>query len=139
VGCASVSRCTPSGCYFHPRKLAWAAFANDARGMTYNARMRPASYRTILVVLAGVAAAMAVVQALRTSYESAVVFGLLGGVLVLRITGVIPAAGLASRLFRSGLAVCPRCGKRMLAQADDSGVRHCWACGEDIPDGAAAA
>jgi hypothetical protein len=34
-----------------------------------------------------------------------------------------------------GMGRCPRCGKNMLApDVDVSGFRHCWNCGEDVPD-----
>lgn len=85
--------------------------------------MTSARYRLTFIVLALVLGAFAVVQVLRGSYATALFPALLALLLVLRAIGVIPAGGLASRVLTDGLTACPRCGKRLLAPADDSGIR----------------
>lgn len=81
---------------------------------------------------AGVLAVAFIVQLAVGAYATAVITVALGLVIALRGFGVIPATGWRPK---DDLGVCPRCGQKMLApDVDKSGVRHCWGCGDDVPD-----
>ena len=71
------------------------------------------------------------IQIVSGSYASGVIALAVGGVLILRVTGMIPTSGL--RLVKDGLDTCPHCGARKLApDVDKTGVRHCWNCRADV-------
>jgi hypothetical protein len=93
--------------------------------------MSSASYKRLFAVLALAFLLIGAIQIVAGSYSSGVVTLVLGGVLILRVAGVIPTSGL--RLVKDGLGTCPRCGARKLApDVDKTGVRHCWNCGADV-------